>query len=247
MYSQVDGFNLYYQKVGQGPDLVMLHGWGQDVSTWWPILDGLKQDFTVWLVDLPGFGRSERGTQALTISKYVGAIEEFIRINKLKKPILVGHSLGGRVGIKLAARHPELLGKLVLEDSAGLNDKNDRRSLILLPIVKAGKLLIPNWFNLRERTRRWIYQMLHSDYYEAGEMKETLQKVVEEDLSAELPKIQTETLVLWGEIDRTTPLWMGRQFYRQITKSRLEIIEGAGHFPHLERPQQFLYWLKDFA
>ena len=59
MYIPLNNHNIYYQRLGQGPDLIMLHGWGNDVSSFWGVTDFLKDDFTLWLIDLPGFGRSD--------------------------------------------------------------------------------------------------------------------------------------------------------------------------------------------
>jgi pimeloyl-ACP methyl ester carboxylesterase len=97
--------------------------------------------------------------------------------------------------------------------------------------------------------RHYFYKNIESDYIRAGKLKETLKLILEEDLTADIKKIQTETLVLWGENDPTleASLANGRRMYKLIPKSRIEIIEGAGHHPHIDNPKMFVYWVKDFA
>jgi pimeloyl-ACP methyl ester carboxylesterase len=249
MYITIKSHNIYYQKVGKGKDLVMIHGWKQDASTWWGVVDLLKDDFTLWLLDLPGFGRSDMPKKPFKMLNFAETVEGFINAQKLNKPILLGHSLGGRTGIKLAASYPDLLGKLILEDAAGIKPKRDLVKTLIYPFAKLGRLLIPDLMNLKERFRLFFYRKLKSDYLKAGPLRETLRNILEEDLTPELSKIKTETLLIWGEKDPTkeASLKNGKLMYKLIKPSRLEVIEGAGHFPHLEKPHLFAQYVKDFC
>ncbi len=247
MYINIEGRQIYYQKVGKGKDLVLLHGWGQDVSTWWGVVDSLKEDFTVWMIDLPGFGRSEVPKSGFSNRDYAEVVRQWIEALDLKQPDLLGHSFGGRVAIKLAASHPEILGRLILEDSAGIKPGQDFLKPLIYVLAKVAKQLLPNWFNFRDRIRRSFYQSLEADYIDAGAMKDTLTNLLEEDLSGDLDKVKSDVLLIWGENDRAVPLKYGRQMYRQIEKSKLEVIDGVGHFPHLENPDRFTYYVKDFC
>lgn len=249
MYTQVNGHNIYYQKIGKGKDLIMLHGWGQDVSTWWGIVDQLKNDFTLWLLDLPGFGRSDTPKKPFTVSDYAEIVGEFIRDNEIDKPILLGHSLGGRVAIKLACQPRVVkLNKLILESSAGIKPKQDFLKPLIYPLAKLSKL-IPNFFNLKEKIRVWFYKSLESDYINAGPLKKTLKNILEEDLTEDLPKIEVETLLIWGEKDPTkeASLKNAKKMYQLIENSRLEVLDNVDHFPHLENPGMFVYWVKEFC
>ncbi len=249
MYITINNHNIYYQKVGKGKDLVMIHGWKQDASTWWGVVDLLKDDFTLWLLDLPGFGRSDMPKKAFKMKDFADTVAEFIKSEKLNKPIVLGHSLGGRTGIKLAANYPDVLGKLILEDAAGIKPKRDVFKTLIYPIAKIGKAIIPNFLNLKERVRLFFYRKLESDYLKAGPLRETLTNILEEDLTPDLSKIKTETLLIWGEKDPTkeASLRNGKLMYRLIKPSRLEVIENVGHFPHLEKPYQFAQFVKDFG
>jgi pimeloyl-ACP methyl ester carboxylesterase len=248
MYIQVNNQNIYYQKVGKGKNLILLHGWKQDVSSFWGVVEQLKDQFTIWLVDLPGFGRSDAPKSAFSVSDYADTINEFIKQLKIDDPTLLGHSVGGRIGIKLAAKYPNTLNKLILEDSAGIRPKRDLPKIIFYTTAKIFKYLVPNIFNLKEKLRVKFYKSLESDYLTAGELKETFTKVLNEDLTVDLPKVKTNTLLIWGEKDPTleASLKNGRKMYQLIENSKLAIIENVGHFPHLENPERFIYYVKDF-
>lgn len=248
MYITVNDQSLYYQKVGSGKDLVVLHGWGHDVSSFWHVVEQLKDTFTLYLVDLPGFGRSELPKKPFTVQDYAQTIAEFIRSQNIK-PILLGHSVGGRIAIKLAANKPDLIEKLILEDAAGIKPKRDVPKVLLYPIAKAFRYLLPNIFGIKQRIRYRFYKALESDYISAGPMKETLKNILAEDLTPDLPKITTETLLIWGEEDPTleASLANGKKMYRLIPNARIAVLEDIGHSPHLEKPEQFCYWVKDFA
>jgi len=249
MYITLSEQNVYYQKLGEGKDFIMLHGWKQDVSTFHKVAEELKKHFTLWLIDLPGFGRSENPKKDFRVSDYADIVAEFIKFNKIEKPVLLGHSVGGRIGIVLASKYPEVLSKLILEDSAGIQPKRDLAKFIMYPFVKAFKYLIPNLFNLKTKIRHKFYRNLESDYLTAGALKGTLTNILREDLISELSNVKTPTLIVWGSDDpnlESSPE-NARIMYKKIPFSKLEFIEGAGHFPHLTHPEKFLYFVKDFA
>lgn len=245
MYISINNQNIYYQKIGKGKDLILLHGWGQDVSTWWGIVELLKEDFTLWMLDLPGFGRSELPKEPFRVKDYAETVGGFIKQNKIKKPVLLGHSHGGRTGIKLAALEPTLLDKLILEDATGIKPSKSLLQTFIYPIAKLSHL-IPNFFNLKERLRTAFYKSQEADYLNAGKLKETLQIVLAENLAPDLPKIRTETLLIWGKKDGAVPLKDGKKMYIAIENSRIEVLDDVGHFPHLENPERFVYWVKNF-
>lgn len=246
MYCEVAGQNIYFQKIGKGKDLILIHGWGADVSTFWPVVDYLKKDFTLWLIDLPGFGRSNLPKETFTISDFAEIIAEFIKTNNIKKPAVLGHSYGGKIGIKLAADYPDLIDKLILEGAAGIKPAKNLLQILIFPLAKIANLVLPNVGNYRERIRTKLYKRLESDYKDSGNMKDIFVNTLKEDLTADLPKIQTETLIIWGEKDRAVPLKYGKIMFQLIKNSKLVILEGIGHFPHIKWPERVAYAVKDF-
>jgi len=247
MYALISGQQLYFQKTGTGKPLIMLHGWGQNVSSFWPLVGLLKNDFTLYLIDLPGFGRSESPKKTFGVSDYAEIIHAFIKDQKIEKPILLGHSLGGRIAIKLAADNHLIIEKLILEGSAGITRVSSPLKNVSLFLAKIFKYTVPNIFNLKTKLRYKVYKKLESDYLDVLEMKETFKKLLSEDLSNDLLRISIDSLLLWGEKDRAVPLSDAKRMYQQIDKAKLVIFEDIGHFPHLENPKLFSYYVKDFS
>lgn len=247
MYTKIGDLNIYYQKAGYGKDLIMLHGWGLDSSSFWPDVDLLKDTFTLWLLDLPGHGRSDTPSKTFTITDYKNIIEQFIKRQKIKKPAVLGHSFGGRIAIKLASASPQLLEKIILEDSAGISAKSGVKNTLFQIIAKLVKYLIPNIFNLKELLKIKVYKILKSDYKDTGALKETFKKSIREDLTEDLKKIPLEALIIWGEKDKTTPLKDGKSMYQLIKNSKLLVMEETGHASHITDPERFSYYVKDFA
>lgn len=249
MYIKLSDLSVYYQEIGRGKDLILLHGWKQDVSTFWGLVDLLKTDFRVYLIDLPGFGRSDSPQKEFTVSDYSKIVQDFIKTKKIKKPILLGHSLGGRIAIKLASENPQLISKLILEDSAGIKPKKDFFKFVIYFLAKLFRYFIPNAFNFKNKIRYLFYKKLETDYIDAGALTDTLKNILEEDLTDDLRKIRVETLLIWGEKDPTqeASLRNGKKMYQLIENSRIEIFDDVGHFPHLEKPERFAYYVKDFS
>jgi pimeloyl-ACP methyl ester carboxylesterase len=245
MYQTINNHTIYYQKTGRGKDLVLLHGWRQDVSTWWGIVELLKDDFTLWMLDLPGFGRSETPKKPFTVKDYSEIVSGFIKGQKIKNPVLLGHSLGGRVAIKLASISHT--GSVILEDAAGIKTVPMVKEVFLAAAAKTFKFLVPDIFNLKDKLRHLVYRSLDSDYEDVGELRETFVNLTNEDLTPDLAKIKSETLLIWGEKDRAVPLKMGKKMYKLIENSRIEVLDGIGHFPHLENPERFVYWVRNFC
>lgn len=246
MYTTLNNQQIYYQKLGTGKDLILLHGWKQDVSSFHSISEILKQHFTLWLIDLPGFGRSETPKKPFYVKDYAEIIADFIKENKLEKPNLLGHSLGGRVGIKLASEKPEILNKLVLESSAGIKHEHDLLRLAGFAMAKIFNLLIPESLTFKKYLKHKFYKQVGSDYDDVKELKSTFINIINEDLTPDLPKIKNPTLVIGGEFDTAVPPRDQKKMYRKIPNSKLEILDKVSHFPHLENPSKFLYYVIDF-
>lgn len=247
MYSQIESQNVYYQRVGKNRNLILIHGWGTDVSTFWPIVDLLKNNFTLWLIDLPGFGRSDLPKKTFTISDYAKIIAEFIKKNSINKPIVLGHSYGGKIAIKLTSLYPNLIDKLILEGSSGIKPKKTLFQILLFPVVKIANLFLPNVFNTKSKIRNKLYKKLESDYADAGKMKAIFLNTLKEDITPDLSKIKTETLLIWGEKDRAVPLKYGKKIYQLIKNSKLVVLEDTDHFPHIKWPERVAYYVKDFV
>jgi len=225
--------------------LLFLHGWNCDSSIWWPILAELsKLSSDLYFLDLPGFGKSQIPTRPFNLSDYSEAIKDFLKKLKLKKVILIGHSVGGAIAIKFAIENKNYLESLILVDPSGIRPWSVKKIIYktLAKIVKPVFKIQP----LRP-LRYKIYKTIGSeDYLLTPEMKKTYQTIINEDLTPVLSKIKTKTLVIWGEKDKETPLWQAKTLKAKIQDSRLEVIPKAGHFCFLEKPKEFQAILNSF-
>ncbi len=218
--------------------IVILHGWTASQETesrWQPFVKSLRSlGFTVTFLLLPGL------TQPLSTSWNLDQYADWTATQvDTKKPCLViGHSFGGQIAIRMAARYEDSIAQLVLIDSSGIPDdrwwKRTKRFVFLI-IAKIGKLL-----PYATRFKKLLYSILRErDYYQATELqKETMRQVIREDLRQDAKKIKIPTLVLWGEKDTITPPFMGFTFNSLIPKSQIHIIDGARHSPQYTHPAE---------
>lgn len=203
----------------------------------------------VYALDFPGFGQSDLPSGAWGIGDYCQLVLRFLDANGLRRVDALGHSFGGRVGIGLAASHPDRVRKLVLVDSAGIRPALTAKRVLARGILQIGKAVLraPGLGAVRARTERIARSRLGSaDYQSAGPLRDTFVKVVSEDLRPLLPRIQAPTLLIWGELDQDTPVSDARIMEREIPDAGLVVLKGAGHFSYLDCPGDFARIVRTF-
>jgi pimeloyl-ACP methyl ester carboxylesterase len=225
--------------------LLFLHGWRSSAQAWQGIISRIKdQESRIVALDLPGFGGSQTPVQPFSVEDYCSIVEEFVNKLGLQNVVAVGHSFGGRVGIKLAATRPGLIRKLVLVDSAGFATSNARKSFLGI-IAKCVKPFFRSAF--MQPLRRKIYQTIGAeDYVETPELQQTFVNVINEDLSGFFKDIHLPTLIVWGKNDSDTPVQFADRMHQGIANSELVILPKAGHFSFLDQPQIFAETLLKF-
>lgn len=247
MTIEINGATLYYERRGAGKPVLLLHGWGASAAAMKPIADcviALGREAVS--LDFPGFGQSPDPPGPWGVPEYAACTRAFMEALSLAGCDVIAHSFGGRVTIYLASEAPALFGRLVLVDAAGVKPRRGPGYYARVYIYKLGKRLarVP-WLNrafrISERQKN-----AGSEEYRAlrGDMRTTYIKTVNLDLSGRLPKIPNETLLIWGEKDATTPLWMGRKMERRMQNAGLAVIPGAGHFSYAEDYPRFCSILK---
>ncbi|MFI3241895.1 MAG: alpha/beta hydrolase [Alphaproteobacteria bacterium] len=240
---QVNNLNINYIKEGKGDFVFILHGWGSSSQVFQNTKSLMAQKYTVVVPDIPGFGDSDEPKEPWCVDNYVDFVIDFISQFKAQKVILMGHSYGGRIMIKLANRKnlPFELDKLILVDAAGIKAKLSLKSKIKVKLFKLAKYLLPQ--NLVVKLRN---KMGSSDYNNASPiMKQTMVKSIAEDLSPLLKGIKTETLLIWGKDDTATPLSDGQLMEKEIKNSGLVVLEG-GHYSFLDSQFVFNKVIKSF-
>jgi len=239
---------VHYKVTGEGPHLLLLHGWGCDLEIFKPIQDHLSQRYTTYSIDFPGFGKTPDPPQPWGTEEYTTLTEEFIQQLNLVNPILLGHSFGGRISIRLAAKHP--IQKVILTGGAGLKPKRKLDYYLKVYSYKTVKnvLKLPGLRNYSEQIlEKYRKKSGSSDYQKAsGIMRQTLVKVVNEDLKYLLPGIKASTLLVWGENDTATPLSDAKVMEKEIPDAGLAVLKNAGHYGFLEKLSEFLIIVDHF-
>ncbi len=243
----IDNITTNYLQVGEGRDIVVLHGWGCEIKTVMPIVDLLKHCFRVTTLDLPGFGETDSPMEPWDSYDYEAFTYAFIKQLGIKKTSLIGHSHGGRISILLAANYPEIVDKVVLIDSAGLIPKRRLKYYFKVYSFKIAKKCY-RLVNRKQDALDKFYRRFGSEDYQnaSGVMRQTMVKVVNDTLLSHLKQIQSPTLLIWGENDDATPLYMAKHMEKEIQDSGLVVIKNAGHYSYLDDYHTFKLVLKHF-
>jgi pimeloyl-ACP methyl ester carboxylesterase len=237
---QVDDLTVRYQVGGQGPAVLLLHGWGGAIESFAPVLDDLQRSYTVAAFDLPGFGKSSLPPSTWGSADYAHLTLKVMDRLHLERPHLIGHSFGGQVSIRLAATSPDRVGKLVLVCSAGIRTKPALATRLKRRTARLGRWLAVYGGWMGEKLRAEIYRRVQSpDYANAGPLRPTLVRVINEDLTPLLALVTSPTLLVWGEQDRDVPLAAAQVMTRLLPAARLVVFEHAGHFAYLDQFERF--------
>jgi len=215
--------------------IFILHGWVYSTEKWAAFTKEMQQlGFECEILSIPGLTSPiDRPWQIDDYVKWLGD-----KLNNEPAPILLGHSNGGRIAIAFAAKYPKILGKLILIDSAGLIDmrlKPTIKRTVFRIVAKIGKHIANS-----RKTRALLYKLAREkDYIEANDtMKKTMSNLIAADLSSELIKIKTPTLIIWGEDDQSTPLYQGKKMKQLIPDSHFVSLKNANHSPFVAFPEE---------
>lgn len=244
---------ISFNQSGTGDNAVIfLHGWRSQKEVWSSVvgkLEASSYSLKAITVDLPGFGgspapQSTNIDEGWSVGDYAEIVKGFIEKLELKNVIIVGHSFGGRVGVKLASKYPYIISKLVLVDSAGFVNQSAKKSAIGI-IAKIAKPFFKAKF--MHGLRHKIYNTIGADDYLATpNLQKTFVNVVSEDLSSDMEKIICPTLIVTGENDKDTPVEFGQRMQLKIKGSQFKILQSAGHFSFLDQSDEFCNLLIGF-
>lgn len=239
MTINIRNININYIQYGSGSDVVLLHGWGQNIAMMKPIGDRLQKNHRITILDFPGFGESEEPKTALTVYDYCEILEELLKKLKVKKPVIMGHSFGGRIAIIYASRNE--VEKVVLFGSPCIR-KEVKLSLKLRMLKSLKK--IPGINKLEGFAKN---HMGSRDYKNASEiMKKILVNVVNEDLSECAKKINVPTLLIWGDRDTEAPVENAKELEKIIPDAGLIVLPNSTHYAYLENLPQVINILNNF-
>jgi pimeloyl-ACP methyl ester carboxylesterase len=244
----LQGQRVHFWKGGKGHGILLLHSaWGDAEMSWSPVWDRLARSFSVLAPDLPGFGRSSPMPRP-GFPSMAQVLKELIDSQHLDRVIVVGNSFGAGLAIQFAADHQEKVSHLVLVNGGYIPPlPGFMRKLIALPVVKQGfRLLMRKMAYSRAALKRSFVDRsrLPSAFFEKIEQNEPVYSRISFDTFMNspmpLPKPVVPTLLLWGADDGLAPLKHAQALQDRMPAARLIAIQGAGHMPQIERPQEFL-------
>ncbi len=249
MFTEIDGLKINYRDEGQGPLLILLHGWGSNVDLFDGIFRFASKKYHVVGMDMPGFGKSDEPSEPWEVSDFVNFVLAFIKklYPEEKSIMFLGHSMGGRVIIKMIGTKAEELDfdipKVILTDSAGIkpvpsgeqSSRTKRYKFYKNILTKTGiAKAFPGTIESLQK------KFGSADYAAASPvMRASLVKVVNEDLAPYMPSLKMPVLLIWGDQDTATPLSDGQQMEKLMPEAGLAVIQGAGHYSFLDN--QYLY------
>jgi pimeloyl-ACP methyl ester carboxylesterase len=269
-YVRIHGHEVGYREAGDGPTLVLLHGIAGSSRAWREVMPALAEHHRVIAPDLVGHGESAKPMGDYSLGAFASGVRDLLTVLDVERATIVGQSFGGGVAMQLAYQHPELCERLVLVDSGGLGrevslllraitlpgaeyvlpvvfpsfvrDQGDRVSRFLGDVGLRSGRAAEMWLAYRSLTesanRRAFVQTMRSVIDPGGQTVSAMDRLY---LAAAVP-----TLIVWGADDPIIPVAHAHAAHEAIPGSRLVVMEGVGHFPHVEDPEGFLAVLTDF-
>ncbi len=264
------GHDVRYRRAGSGDAIVLIHGLAGSSRTWQHVMPELAEHYDVIAPDLLGHGESAKPMGDYSLGAMASGLRDLLAVLGVPSATIVGQSFGGGVAMQLAYQHPELCDRLVLVGSGGLGREVSwlLRVLTLPGLEYTMPLVFPRivadrgsdvsrFLHDRDLKHPLIAEMWRAYASLAGAENRkafvrTMRGVIDPGgqtvsaidrlyLAAGVP-----TMIVWGDEDRIIPVEHAYNAHEAIPHSRLEILEGVGHFPHAEEPEQFLEVLLDF-
>jgi pimeloyl-ACP methyl ester carboxylesterase len=270
-FRRIHGYRRAFVVAGKGPALLLLHGIGDRSDTWEELIPELARDHTVIAPDLLGHGQSDKPRADYSVAAYANGMRDLLSVLNIERATVIGHSLGGGVAMQFAYQFPERCERLVLVATGGIG----RGVNPLLRLVSApnADLLLPL---LRAPAAKkfghavlWALAALDTNLgRDAHELRQIFDALPDESsLRAFVRTLRAvvdwrgqvitmldrcylargmPTLLVWGTRDAVVPFGHAQLAHAAMPGSRLEVFEGAGHFPHHHDPARFLALLRDF-
>jgi len=267
---RIHGHNVGYRQAGEGPAVLLIHGMAGSSRTWRDVMPALAKDHRVIAPDLMGHGESAKPMGDYSLGAHASGLRDLLGALGVERATIVGQSLGGGVAMQLAYQHPELVERIVLVSSGGLGrEVSWMLRLLTLPATEyvmpvifpafarnggdaVSRFITRIGFRSPNITEIWRAYSSLTEVENRHAFVRTLRSVVDpggQSVSAQDRLYLTAgvpTMVMWGDADPIIPVEHGRAAHESMPGSRLEIFEGAGHFPHVEEPERFTELLADF-
>ncbi len=237
MFFETNFFKIYYEKYGnKKKSIIILPGWGNTRNTFYPIIEELKKEYSVYILDYPGFGNSPIPSQNLTIFDYAEGIKEWLKENGIHNPHIIAHSFGGRITALLIGKLKVKVDKVLLIDVAGIKRRKKIKIIIKEIIYKILKKITYLFHPIKqEKLRQKLLLFFSSTDYQniPNSMRYTFQNIIKVNLKQYYKRINNDTLILWGDKDLDTPLKDAYLLKKIIKNSELIIYPNTTHYSYL--------------
>ena len=221
----------------------MVHGWGANLELMRPLAQLLERyDYRLHMLDLPGFGESAEPPVPFSIFDYATFCVAYLEFHGLEQVLYFGHSLGGRIGLILGSDHSDRVKSMVLSNSAGIKGKQSVSSQLRLRLYQTVRNSLNRFGAVAiagDLSQRYNKRYGSPDFQSStAVMRKTLVNVVDQDLLANARRVSVPTVLIWGDADTETPLWMGKKLEKAIPDAALIVHKGAGHYAYLDNAQK---------
>ena len=260
-YIAVNGVTIRYVVMGAGSPLLLVHGFGEFLETWWFVAKPLSQHYLVYALDLPGHGLSEKPHIDYSVAHGAEFVVGFMQALGIKHASLIGHSAGGLLCLIVAINFPQMVDKLILVDSGGLGKGVPLHyrlctipilgDIVIKPTIKAGIRMgmERGFYDKGLVTEEWVEKSYQ--YMKMPGVKQTLLSVIRSNATLKgsrpeaieidkLHLIKSPTLLIHGAQDEIVPLEDAQNASSLTPDARLEVFENCGHCPHIEKVPKFI-------
>lgn len=241
MYFNYLDTKIYYETTGNGQPIVFLHGWQSSSGSFSLLKQQLQHSYKLIFIDFPPFGKSGKLLFSWSVETYADMVVALLDYINVQNFCILAHSFGGRVAINICTCYNNKVKKLILTGSAGLKPKKS-----FLQHLKEKKYKYLKKQALKGKQIN--LQNYGSQDFKALDdlMKQTFVKIVNYHQEQKVKKISIPTLLIYGEKDTETPIYMAKKFKRLIKNSKLEIIKNAGHFCFIGQNELFYHYVIHF-
>lgn len=250
MQIEIDGKKINYEKEGQGYPVILLHGWLASLETMKPLANSLKENFTVYNIDIIGFGKSQLPDKPYSTNDFGNFLQKLLQKLNIENPILIGHSNGGRMIINSVGRKLVKAKKIILIDSAGIKPKRKPNYYIKVYTFKLCKNILkvlPNTKGIQNAREKLIKKFSSEDYKNSPEvLRKTMSIILNEDQKENLKNIDAPTLLIWGECDTATPISDAKIMEKLIPDAGLVSYPNSGHYSYIENLPACNLVIKEF-
>ena len=254
---EINGLRIAFERAGEGPPLVLVHGAVSDRRVWKLQIDALADEFTVLAWDAPGCGESDDPPESFRLPDYADALANLVAALDLRPAHVLGHSFGGALALELALRHPSTVAKLLIAGGyagwAGSLPAEEVERRLNFALEVADRLpggfeptSMPGLFSekMPDEAVRALTTIMSG--IRPAATRSMAHALAEADLREALPSIRAPTMLIYGTADERSPPSVARDLHRSIPSSQLTMLAGLGHESALEDPARFNLEVRTF-